>query len=157
MITKIIEPIDNGVLTEPMEGNSKEFNDFKLLIKSKVENANKDDRINLALLALKFKMEDSYNSMNESMEVGSFLKQFIQTIEIKQSRFAEYVNMKPSNLSKLLNGDRRINIEFSLILEKLSGIEAELWLNIQSKYELEKTTKKMRNELSNYKLKQLIE
>ncbi len=157
MNNELIEDIENGILTEPMDNDSRNFEDFKLLIRSKVTNASKDERIKVALLALKYKMEDYYSTNLNNIEVGNFIKSFIESTEIKQNRFAEYIDMKPSNFSKILSGDRKINMELALILEKLSDIEAELWLNIQSKNDLAKISKRMNVELKKYRLNQLIE
>ena len=81
-------------------------------------------------------MLDYLTSKVKTIKVGSFIKQFIMLIEIKQIEFASYLEIRPSNLSKILNGERRLNIELALILEKLSNIEAELGLRIQNQNEI---------------------
>ena len=64
--------------------------------------------------------------------------------------------MKSSNLSKILSGERRLNIELAIILEKLSNISADLWLRIQNHNELKKTLKTQKKRLRKYNLKELI-
>ena len=152
----LLRELEDGVLTESMDIGTKEFEDFTLLIRSKVSETPKSDRVKIALLGLKFQMEDYLNTNSKNIGVGMYVKKFIISIEIKQIEFANYVGLRPSNLSKILNGERRINIEFALILEKLSNIKAELWLRIQNHNELRKVEKSHAREMKKYKLKELI-
>lgn len=152
----VLSQLTNGVLTEPMDIGTKEYEDFKLLIRSKVAETSKDERIKISLLGLKYHMEDYLESNSKNTEVGSFVKQFIKLIEIKQIEFANYLEIRPSNLSKILNGERRLTIELALIMEKLSNINAELWLRIQNKNEIIKIQKSHSKQMSRYKLKELM-
>lgn len=152
----ILNQLTKGVLTEPMDIGTKEYQDFKLLIRSKVAETSKDERIKISLLGLKYSMEDYLTTKSETKEVGSFIKQFIALIEIKQIEFANYLEIRPSNLSKILNGERRLNIELALILEKLSNIKAEVWLGIQNHNEIQKIQKSHSKQIRRYKLKELI-
>ena len=152
----ILSQLTNGVLTEQMNIDTKEFEDFKLLIRSKVAESSKDERIKISLLGLKYNMKDYLASESQIRKVRSFIKQFIRLIEIKQIEFANYLEIRPSNLSKILNGDRRLNIEFALILEKLSSIDAEIWLRIQNQNEIRKVQRSHSKQIKKYKLKELI-
>lgn len=152
----ILSRLTNGILTESMDIGTKEYADFKLLIRSKVSETSKDERIRISLLGLKYHMEDYLQSKSKDVEVGSFVKQFINLIEIKQVVFARYLELRPSNLSKILNGERRLTIELALILEKLSNIKASLWLRIQSKNEIGKIQKSHSKQINKYRLKELI-
>ncbi len=152
----VISRLTNGILTEAMDIGTKEYADFKLLIRSKVAETSKDERIRISLLSLKYHMEDYLLSKSEVVEVGSFVKQFINLIEIKQVEFAKYLELRPSNLSKILNGERRLTIELALIMEKLSNINASLWLRIQNKNEISKIQKTHSKQIKKYHLKELI-
>ena len=152
----MLSQLTNGILTEPMDIGTKEYEDFKLLIRSKVAETSKDERIKISLLGLKYHMEDYLESKLEIIQVGSFVKQFIQLIEIKQIEFANYLEIRPSNLSKILNGERRLSIELAIILEKLSNINAELWLRIQNQNEIRRIQKSHLKKMNKYKLKELI-
>lgn len=152
----LLKELENGVLTESMDFGTIEYEDFKLLIRSKVAETSKNDRIKIELLGLKYHMEDYLKSQAKIIEVGVFIRQFIESIEIKQIDFANYLGLRPSNLSKILNGERRLNIELALILEKLSNINAELWLRIQNKNELRKIQKSQGRQMNKYKLKELL-
>jgi addiction module HigA family antidote len=152
----MLSQLTNGILTESMDIGTKQYQDFKLLIRSKVSQTSKEERIRIALLGLKYNMEDYLSKSGKSIRVGIFIKQFIKLIEVKQIELAEYLNMKPSNLSKILSGERRLNIELAIILEKLSNINAELWLRIQNQNELKEAQKAQTKRMSKYKLKELI-
>lgn len=151
----VLSQLTNGILTESMDIGTKEYADFKLLIRSKVAETSKDERIRISLLGLKYHMEDYLQSKSKVIEVGFFVKQFINLIEIKQVEFAKYLELRPSNLSKILNGERRLTIELALILEKLSNIKAGLWLRIQNMNEIEKIQKANSKQISKYRLKEL--
>jgi len=151
-----LSQLTNGILTESMDIGTKEYEDFKLLIRSKVSEASKDERIKIALLGLRFHMEDYLKSKSKTIEVGNFIKQFVQLIEVKQVEFAKYLSIRPSNLSKILNGERRLTIELALILEKLSNIDARLWLRIQNKNEIKRIQKSSSKRINKYRLKELI-
>ena len=151
-----LSQLTNGILTESMDIGTKQYEDFKLLIRSKVSEASKDERIKIALLGLRFHMEDYLKSKSKTIEVGNFIKQFVQLIEVKQVEFAKYLSIRPSNLSKILNGERRLTIELALILEKLSNIDARLWLRIQNKNEIKRIQKSSSKSINKYRLKELI-
>jgi addiction module HigA family antidote len=151
-----LSELTNGLLTEPMDIGTKEYEDFKLLIRSKVAETPKDERIKISLFGLKYQIEDYLHSDPKSIPVGSFIKKFIKLIEIKQIDFANYLEIRPSNLSKILNGERRLTIELAVILEKLSNIDAELWLRIQNQNEIRKIEKSNPKDMRKYRLKELI-
>jgi addiction module HigA family antidote len=151
-----LSQLTNGVLTEPMDFGTKEYEDFKLLIRSKVAETPKDERIKISLFGLKYQIEDYVHSDPKLIPVGSFIKKFIKLIEIKQIDFANYLEIRPSNLSKILSGERRLTIELALILEKLSNIDAELWLRIQNQNEIRKIEQSNPKGMRKYRLKELI-
>lgn len=148
--------LTRGVLTEPMDIGTKEFEDFKLLISGKVAATSKDERIMISLHRLKYQMEDYVEDSSELISVGNFIKLFIQSIEITQKKFADYLEIRQSNLSKILNGERRMTLELSLILERLSNINAELWLRIQNQNEILLMQKSDSKRINKYKLQELI-
>ncbi len=55
---------------------------------------------------------------------------------LKNKTLARYLDLKEPDLSAVLNGKRRINIDLALKLEQYFGIEAEIWLSIQLKNEV---------------------
>ena len=152
----ILLQLKNGVLTESDNVNSQSFKDFQLLIKSKVAAISKKDKIGLSILSLKYHMEDYLKSKKSNLKIGSFIKDLIERIEVKQVEFANFVGMRPSNFSKILSGKRRLNLELALIIERITNINAELWMAIQNKNEIFEMRKQRREKLKSYKLKELL-
>ena len=101
-------------------------------------------------------MEDYLNSNNvdeDLITVGDFLRLFLDKLNIKQNAFAKYIGIKPSNLSKILSGSRKVNIELSFVLGQIFRLDPKIWILIQVKNEF------MRVNRSNekvYKLEDLI-
>lgn len=127
--------LENGLLTERI--TAADVREIQGILEEDIKKLSPDQKRKIELRALRFQMEDYLHQNNPTLvSVGEFLRKYLKSLEIKQNRFAEYVGMKPSNLSKLLNGERPINSEMALILGKLFDHDALLWLEIQSKNEL---------------------
>ena len=54
-----------------------------------------------------------------------------------QKQLAAEMDIKPSVLSETVNGKRAVSVNMALALEKALGIPAEVWLNMQSQYDLD--------------------
>ena len=148
---------DMGVQTQPMDTSTQEFRDFQLLIRAKNHNASLEEKIIIKMLGLKFKMEDYLNSENSNqIPVGHFVKQALTKLNIKHKNFAKYIGLKGPNLSKLLKGERKINMEQALIFENLFDIEAELWIAVQSKNQLAQLERLNRKNFKKYQIKDLV-
>ena len=63
---------------------------------------------------------------------------------ISKSAFASSIGLKATNLSELLHQRRHVSAGLALKLEALLGIDAEFWLRVQSRYDLEIERKKIR-------------
>ena len=59
-------------------------------------------------------------------------------------------------MSTCVAKSRRLPIELALILDKLSNINAGLWLRIQNKNEISKIQKTHSKQIKKYRLKELI-
>lgn len=68
---------------------------------------------------------------------GEILKAELKEREIKQKTFAEMIGMRPSHLSALLHGSRNISPQLASRIEEALGIPAQLWLNLQTNYNLD--------------------
>jgi len=148
---------DMGVQTQPMDTSTQEFRDFQLQIQAKNQNATLEEKIIIKMLGLKFKMEDYLNSeFSNQIPVGHFVKQALTKLNIKHKNFAKYIDLKGPNLSKLLKGERKINMEQALIFENLFNIKAELWIAIQTKNQLAQLEKLNRKNFKRYQIKDLV-
>ena len=150
--------LETGALTVPMDIGSDAFKDFQLFIKSKSMSQTEGQRRLVKLMGLKFQMEDYLSHDNpEHISIGDFLKAFLSTAQIRQNRFAEYIGLQPSNFSKLLNGDRKLNVEVALILSNIFDVAPSTWIGIQTKNELSNVSEEKLKSYSKYQLKELLE
>lgn len=69
---------------------------------------------------------------------GNVLKDELQARGIRQKRFAEIISVSYTMLNEINNCKRPVSTEMALILEAALGINASLWNNMQSRYNLER-------------------
>ena len=145
------------VLTDRMDIGTKEFSEFQAILLNKSKERSNEQKKIVELMALKFKMEDYLNSKDKhSKLVGYFLKAHLNAFKIRQNKFAHYIGMKPSNLTKLLKGERSLNHELALVFGTIFENDPMLWLDIQDKNKLYELSKIKRKEIKEYSLDDLI-
>lgn len=145
------------ILTNKMDVGTKEFNKFQAILLNKSKERSNERKKAIELMALKFKMEDYINSTDKHSElVGDFLKAYLHTFGIRQNKFAQYIGIRPSNLTKLIKGERSLNHELALVFGTIFGNDPMLWLDIQDKNKLYELSKTKRKEIDKYSLDDLI-
>ena len=149
----------SGVLTELMDSEHQEFDQFQAILFNKVTSQSHKQRVRVELMSLKIKMEDYLNSeyQTELKLVGEFLRAHLKVLKIQQNKFAHYVGLRPSNLSKVMKGERPLNSEMALILGQIFNQDPMIWLRIQTKNELIRLSKSKSDQLKQYKLEDLME
>ena len=65
---------------------------------------------------------------------GEFLKDELEAREITQRKFAELVGVPYTALNEILNGKRPMSVDFSLRVEAALGIDADWFINMQTRY-----------------------
>lgn len=65
---------------------------------------------------------------------GEMIKDEIKYRGITQKQLAKEIGIPASVLNAVLNGKRAVTTEYALLLEAALGIEADLWLKLQSDY-----------------------
>lgn len=65
---------------------------------------------------------------------GELLKDELVYREITQKKFANMIEVPYTALNEIINGKRSVSTEFAMILEAALGIEAHIWINLQSEY-----------------------
>jgi addiction module HigA family antidote len=149
--------LTNGMLTNPMDTGTDDFKDFQTRMLNKAKNRSETQRREIELLSIKFQMQDYLESEETKLKLpGEFLKEYLKTLGIPQKKFAHYIEINPSNLSKLINGERPINYELAIILGKIFNNDPMLWIEIQAKNELKKIQKTKTRRFNNYSLKDLM-
>lgn len=65
---------------------------------------------------------------------GEMIKDEIEYRGISQKALAAEIGLPASVLNEVLNGKRAVTTEYALLLEAALGIEADLWMRLQSDY-----------------------
>ena len=65
---------------------------------------------------------------------GEMIKDEIEYRGISQKALAAEIGIPASVLNAVLNGKRAVTTEYALLLEAALGIDADIWLKIQSDY-----------------------
>jgi addiction module HigA family antidote len=64
------------------------------------------------------------------------LEDFLQPMGISINRLAREIEVPPGRISTIVNGKRSITADTALRLGVYFGVTPELWLNLQSDYDL---------------------
>ena len=68
---------------------------------------------------------------------GEILKDELKERGITQKEFAQLTGIPQTHLNEIIKGKRAINADIALIIAKALEMDAVLWLNLQSNYELD--------------------
>ena len=67
------------------------------------------------------------------------LEDFLKPLDISQYRLAKEMKVYPRKINEIVHGKRAITADTALRLSRYFGTSAELWMNLQALYDLEKT------------------
>jgi len=68
-------------------------------------------------------------------------KDFIEAHGITRYRVAKAMGVPQRRVDEICSGDRAMSADTALRLERVFGMEAQVWLNLQARYDLEITTR----------------
>lgn len=68
---------------------------------------------------------------------GEMIKDELKARGMTQKQLAEQVGIKASVLSETINGKRSVSLNVAVALEKALDIPADIWMNMQTQYELD--------------------
>lgn len=68
---------------------------------------------------------------------GEMIKDELKERGMTQKQLATETGIKPSVLSEAINGKRSISLNVAIALEKGLGIPADMWMNLQTQYDLD--------------------
>lgn len=68
---------------------------------------------------------------------GEMLKDELKERDMTQKQLAEFAGIPASVISEIIHGKRSLSKTVALALEKALGIPAEIWMNMQTQYELD--------------------
>jgi antitoxin HigA-1 len=66
------------------------------------------------------------------------LEEFLQPMGITQYQLSKAINVPQIRISEIVRGKRAISADTALRLGRFFGIEPQFWMNLQSRYDLEK-------------------
>lgn len=73
----------------------------------------------------------------EPTHPGELIRDELEARNLSQAKLANQIGVSPSLLNEVINGKRAVNTELALLLEAALGIEAELFLKLQSAYNMQ--------------------
>ena len=68
---------------------------------------------------------------------GEMIKDELKERGMTQKQLAVETGIKPSVLSETINGKRSVSLNVAVALEKALGIPADIWMNLQTQYDLD--------------------
>ncbi len=151
------ERIGNG--TGLINPNSQDFQVLREVLAKQASKMSPEARRQLHIQGMIYQLEDY---LDEDMQaplllVGACLKELVEAMGISHKDFAAYIGIQHSNLSAIYSGKRRINQELALKLGQIFSMEASLWLQVQSKAELEQFQQQKGEAFKDYSLEKLVE
>lgn len=87
----------------------------------------------------------------EPTHPGELIRDELEVRSLSQAKLANQIGVSPSLLNEVINGKRAVNTELALLLEAALDIEAELFLKLQSAYNMQvaKSDSSFMNRLAN--------
>ena len=73
--------------------------------------------------------------IKKAFHPGSYLKEYLEELEMTQDEFAKRLGISGKHISLILSEDANITADIAYKLSKLIGTSAEMWLNLQTKYD----------------------
>ncbi|MDX9730764.1 MAG: HigA family addiction module antitoxin [Bdellovibrionales bacterium] len=71
------------------------------------------------------------------MHPGQVLSEvYMKEMGLNQSQLAEMCGCSPRKINEIVNRKRAVSAEFAIVLEKVLGTTAEMWVRIQAEYDL---------------------
>ncbi len=64
-------------------------------------------------------------------------EEFLRPLGITQHRLAKGIAVPPRRINEIVQGKRAVTADTALRLGKFFGMEAQMWMNLQSHYDLE--------------------
>lgn len=61
---------------------------------------------------------------------------YMTEMELNQTAMAARCKCSPRKINEIVNGKRGISPEFAIVLEKVLGTSAEMWVRMQADYDL---------------------
>lgn len=75
------------------------------------------------------------------------LKEFIEPLGWTRYRLAKSISVQQRRVDEICLGKRAITADTALRLARLFGMDAQVWMNLQTQYDLEVTARELRKQI----------
>ena len=66
------------------------------------------------------------------------LEDFLRPMEMSQYHLAQAMGVPPRRINEIVHGKRGITADTALRMGRFFGMEAQFWMNLQTRYDLER-------------------
>jgi addiction module HigA family antidote len=75
------------------------------------------------------------------------LREFMKPMDLTANRLAIELRVTPARIGEIIHGRRSITAETALRLAQFFGTSAELWVNLQARYDLDIAADKLKSKI----------
>ncbi|MCE2447413.1 MAG: HigA family addiction module antidote protein [Candidatus Latescibacteria bacterium] len=75
------------------------------------------------------------------------LEDFLKPMQMSQHHLAQAIGVSPRRISEIVHGKRGITADTALRLGHFFSMEAQFWMNLQARYDLETTRENLADRL----------
>ena len=84
----------------------------------------------------------------EPVHPGEILaEEFLKPLKLSQYRLAKDINVPARRINEIVQGKRSITADTALRLSRYFGLSERFWLNLQSRYDLEKEKDRLKGRI----------
>jgi len=73
--------------------------------------------------------------------------EFLEPLGISQYRLAKDIGVTPRRINEIVHGRRAISADTALRLGQFFSMEAQFWMNLQSRYDMEVTRDQLQDKI----------
>lgn len=77
------------------------------------------------------------------------LEEFMKPLEITGRQLSADIDVPPSRISEIINGERPITADTALRLGLFFGMDARFWINLQTEYDMRVAERLLKVKLAN--------
>jgi antitoxin HigA-1 len=72
---------------------------------------------------------------------------FLKPMQMSQHHLAQAIGVPPCRINEIVHGKRGVTADTALRLGRFFGMEAQFWMNLQTRYDLETTRETLAGKL----------
>ena len=75
------------------------------------------------------------------------LEDFLKPMQMSQYHLAQAIGVSPRRINEIVHGKRGVTADTALRLGRFFGMEAQFWMNLQTRHDLETTRETLADKL----------